>query len=306
MTDPTDPPEESAALQEAVARTDLDGIAVRKVTTLHGPEAVAVYFTIRSTRDDRATVRIVDPLPEALRDSEVEFHPKYDPVNWTRAEGQVVYAASVPPDGNRTTVYGVVVDDADQLELFDIDPRVEITATEPADAEAGGFSFGSPGEAADASAAEAWDATAAESDEPAADRTTSAGTEEGAVSALVSEVRRRDLTEPERQALRRALGFEDAGDESLASLREEVRRLRDEVASADRQAADVDRLEAQLESLSAAVDDRYAELSAELEGLREAVAAEARWRDRLRESIEFDPDFPPAVDGDPDRRGSEL
>lgn len=314
MTDHTDHPVDPNALQEAVARADRNGIAVRKVTSLHGPEAVAVYFTIRSTRDDRATVRIVDPLPEAVRDHEVEFHPKYDPVNWTRAEDSVVYAATVPPDGNRTTVYGVVIDDPEQLELFEVDPTVEITSTEPAEAEVGAFSFGAGGGTSDSSGGGEWSSSASVSNaiveaEPDRDPTADSS-EESTVAALVSEVRRRNLTEPERRALRRALGFDDDGDdEPLASLREEVETLRDEVASADRQAADVDRLESRLESLSTTLDDRYAALSAELDELRRAVETGARWRDQLRESIEFEPD-PAATDredgSDSERRHSEL
>ena len=311
MNDPADHPDDAAALEEAVARTDRDGVAVRKVTTLHGPEAVAVYFTIRSTRADRATVRVVDPLPEAVRDSEVEFHPKYDPVNWTRAEDAVVYAAEVPPDGNRTTVYGVVVDDPDQLDLFDVEPSVEITSTEAPTTGEDAFSFGgatdrSAGEDVEPAGDDAHEAPAPpEEPEPATDAGAEPAAEEpepGAVEALVSEVRRRDLTEPERLALLRALGLDHETD--LGSLREEVVALRDEVASADRQAADVDRLESQLESLSAALDERYAELSAELVSLREAVERGAEWRDQVRESMSFEP-RPPDPD-DRDRRHSEL
>jgi hypothetical protein len=127
MTESTDRPADSPAAREVVARANHGGIAVRKVATMHGTEAVAVYFSIRSIRDDRCTVRIADAIPEPLRGNEVEFHPKYDPVNWTLSDGTVVYAAMIPPDANRTTVYGILVDDPSQLELFSAEPAVEVT-----------------------------------------------------------------------------------------------------------------------------------------------------------------------------------
>lgn len=153
MTESTDRPSDSPASREVMARASQDGIAVRKVATMHGSEAVAIYFTIRSIREDRCTVRIADALPEPLRENEVEFHPKYDPVNWTRTEGTVVYAATVPPDANRTTVYGVVVEDPDQLQLFSATPAVEVTDSQPAGADGldSGFSFQPPEEVAEPS-----------------------------------------------------------------------------------------------------------------------------------------------------------
>lgn len=302
MTESTDQPSDSPTGREVVARADRDGIAVRKVATMHGSEAVAVYFSIRSNRDAGCKVRIADAVPEPLRGREVEFHPKYDPANWRRADGSVVYAATIPPDANRTTVYGVVVDGPDQLGLFSSEPVVEVTpnagSTGQSGSDDGSFSFGTLEDEADSMT------------EPAGEEPRSTGsdrrpegsaadegvhqmaTDSGVFEALISEIRRRELTDLERQALREALGMDGIDDiqTQFARLREEVGTLRDEAVTADRQAADVERIESQVEALSEALDRRYASLTDDLENLETALDREVRWRSRLRDSIEFDPE----------------
>lgn len=301
MTESTDHAADSPAAHEVVARTTRGGIAVRKVATLHGSEAIAVHFNIRSNRDDRCTVRIADAIPQSLRGNEVEFHPKYDPVNWSQADGSVVYAATIPPDADRTTVYGIVIDDPGQLDLFSAEPAIEVDANETADSTANGsdggpFSFGTSEDAA-RSTTDPTDEDSVASDPESESTTDSIGqadwpaVDSGSVAALVSEVRRRDLTESERTALREALdldGFEAVQSE-LDALRETVETLRDEVAAADRQAADVDRIEAQVETLSEALDRRHASLTDDLEQLEAALDREARWRSQLRDALEYDP-----------------
>lgn len=299
MTESTDHAVDSPAAGEVVSRTTRGGIAVRKVATLHGPEAVAVYFTLRSNRHDRCTVRIVDAIPEPLRGKEIEFHPRYDPANWSRADGTVVYDATVAPDANRTTVYGVAIDDSSQLELFSAEPAVEVESNESADSafagsDDGSFSFaGSDGPAdSTAEAPVEPDLNTGSAASGSAGRAEQTPDDTGVLEALVSEVRRRDLTEPERRALREALGLDgfDAVRSELDTLREAVETLRDEVAAADRQAADVDRIEAQVEALSEVVDRRHASLTDDLEALEAALDREARWRSRLRDSLEYDPE----------------
>lgn len=301
MTESTNHAADSPAAHEVVARTTRGGIVVRKVATLHGAEAVAVYFHIRSNRDDRCTVRIADAIPQSLRGNEVEFHPNYDPVNWSQADGSVVYAATVPPDADRTTVYGVVVDDPGQLELFSAEPGVEVDGNETADSTANGsdggsFLFGSAEDAARSTTDPTGEDPVASDPEPVS-TTDSTGqadrpaADSGPVAALVWEVRRRDLTESERTALREALdldGFEAVQSE-LDVLRETVETLRGEVAAADRQAADVDRIESQVEALSDTLDRRHASLADDLEEIEAALDREARWRSQLRESLEYEP-----------------
>ncbi len=63
MTESADAPTDRPSAREVVARANHEGISVRKVATMHGAEAVAVYFSIRSIREDRCTVRVADPIP---------------------------------------------------------------------------------------------------------------------------------------------------------------------------------------------------------------------------------------------------
>lgn len=343
MTESADAPSGHTPAREVVARANHEGISVRKVATMHGAEAVAVYFSIRSNRDDRCTVRIADAIPEPLRGNEVEFHPKYDPVNWTLADGTAVYAAKIPPDSSRTSVYGIVIDDPGQLELFAAEPSVEITDSRSVGA-GGGFSFSGAGstpadptegseagdDPTDRSDAPEWLEDAGSDDEPdeetpdgsdQADEPTDVerpsygpyfggpgieldgtedfglrpnreGSRDSVVEALVSEVRRRDLTADERAALRKALGVEgaDSLEARLDALRAEVETLRDEVAAADRQAADVDRLEGRLESVAESVEAGQRELAETVDELEVAVAREARWRSELRDNLASEPD----------------
>lgn len=315
MSESSDAPGDPAPSDEVTARVVTDGVAVRKTANPHGEDAVAVYFTLQSFRDGRCTVRIADAIPEPLREHTVEFHPRYDPVNWTRADGAVVYAATLSPDANRTTVYGVAVDDLAQVELFAAEPAVEVFEDDtpeefggvPANDSEGSFDFDAGTTDRDASA-EDRPAVTSEAASYATDdgspsqrtrfdpgrtgRPTPGRDPDRPIESLVAAVRRRDLTEPERRALRDALGIDEPGPATgeLESLREEVGALRDEVASADRQAADVDRLERRLEALSGELDDRYESLSADLADLQESLEQEVHWRTELQRSIGADPE----------------
>lgn len=299
MTESTDRPADSPAAREVVARATRDGIAVRKVATMHGSEAVAVYFSIRSNRDGRCTVRIADAVPEPLRGNEIEFHPKYDPVNWTRADGTAVYAAEIPPDANRTTVYGIVVDDPAQLELFSAKPAVEVTAPDaPGQLRAeevpedGSFSFGPADDSGTGSDEAAADPSGERNPDARPEPTDADDATPSAVESLVSDLRRRDPTDAEARAVREALGLEglDTVHDRLESLEAAVEALREEVATADRPAADVDRLESRVEALSTALDRRFASLAADLEDVEAALDREARWRSQLCDSLQHDPD----------------
>lgn len=315
MSETSDRPSDSSPSEEVTTRIITDGVSVRKAARPHGSDAVAVYLTIQSIREDSCTVRIADAIPEPLRGNQVEFHPRYDPVNWTRVDGSVVYAATLAPDANRTTVYGILVDDPGAVERFSAEPAVEVfddentasfDATGSGDAD-GPFDFNpgdkpSEGAGATADGAPAGDVTTrqraeADSARPSLERDGTARPGRDAetpdpVESLVAAVRRRDLTDAERLALRNALGVDgsEPPDGRLESLGEAVETLRDEVASTDRQAADVDRLERRLESLSNEFEERFESLSADLDALHETIEREVRWRSQLQRSIGFDPE----------------
>lgn len=292
--------------REVGTSLSVDGVAVEKSATLYGEGAVAVFLTFRSYRDDRCTVRLTDELPGALRDSEVEFHPHYDPLNWTDGDDSVVYSTSLEPGESRTTAYGIVVDQREQLELFDADPAVDVVADRslsddgagsPAavSAEESAFDFGlsaGAGAGADSESASESEPSGTSPGRDEADAAPGASGSEPAaegsyVAVLVDELGRRELTPDERAALRGALGLDDrpAVDDQLQSLREEVESLREELVTSQRESVAADRVE----TVSRELRERYRDLAADLEALEETVEREVRWRTQLRQQLRSDP-----------------
>lgn len=301
MDDTSDRSSEANPVEEVTARVSADGVTVRKTANPYSDDAVAVYFTIRSNREVDCTVRLADPIPESLRDHEVEFHPRYDPGNWTRDDGTVVYTATVAPDTDRTSAYGVTVDDPGQVRLFSAEPAVEVSAVTPHEADAGqqhggrdAFDFG-----ADADSIDVDPPRSNPSPEVTVSRTTgNAATTEGSgrasqqavddgaatadpIEAFVATIRRRDLTDAERRALEEVLDADQqAPDEStLESLRTDLETVEEGLATVDRRTAGIEALERRVDSLAE-----------DLEALEAALDRERRWRSQLQDSLQSDPE----------------
>lgn len=126
MSESVEPGQDADAPASVELRSTSDGVTVRKVARLHDSGAAAVYLTLRSDRPDRCRVHLRDPLPEAVRHNTVEFHPHYDPANWYRADDATVYEAPLVPGGERMTAYGVLIDEPDQLGLFEASPELDV------------------------------------------------------------------------------------------------------------------------------------------------------------------------------------
>ncbi len=264
----------------------------------------------------------------------MEFHPKYDPVNWTLADGTAVYAATIPADSSRTTVYGIVVDDPGQLRLFGDEPTVEITDGESA---GGGFSFQGASsqpldepewegaEAADADpdtnpergesdGREAADPEGEESEESPygpyfegpgieldgtqdfglGDAPRSGSAGDSTVESLVAELRRRELAEEDRAVLLEALGLEEAG-----PMERRLEALAAELDALRDEVAGADRQAADVDRLEGrleAAESVQEALASAVAELEAELEREARWRSRLRKSLAEE--HPPA---DPDR-----
>jgi len=114
--------------ESTTPRTEVvaDDISVRKEASNYTDDAVAVELVIRSERDGPAVVRVTDRLPAAVEDHPVEFHPNFDPSNWSREGDRCVYQAVVEPGTIRRTVYGVTVDDPSAVTWFATEPTVEV------------------------------------------------------------------------------------------------------------------------------------------------------------------------------------
>lgn len=226
-----------------------DGVTVRKEPDLHGEQAVAIDFTIRSERDDHCLVRLTDALPDAVRDHQVEFHPGFDPSRWRREGDTVVYEAPIGPGVTRRTVYGIVIDDPRQLALFAEPPAVEIADHEPDGSDDAlpepdeptpdePFEFDAPGELSPETPEGGMDFTGDESQE-ASDRSSEApnGPDQGElVDSLLAALRDGELSSEDRAALREGLGLEPPGslDDELQTLREEMEALEERLEHEER------------------------------------------------------------------------
>lgn len=276
----------------APSQATVDGITVRKAPDLHGEEAVAVDFTLRSEREDHCVVRLTEILPEAVRDNAVEFHPGFDPSRWTRDEDTVVYEAPIGPGVTRRTVYGIIVDDPAQLELFTSPPEIETAEHTPAgttgvlsDAEdtpaKESFEFG-PGNGDGPTPELAGAPSLSTHDESPVDAGALDVPANGRVfESLLAEIRRGEVTEEEYDALREGLGL----DEQLRTLRDRV----EAIEAADREVADVDQIEARLESVWEELEARHDSLSTDIEAVEATLDREVRWRSQLRRTMATDP-----------------
>lgn len=304
-------PDERTSAAEPI-RTSGDDIQVRKVASMFTEEAVAVDLTIRSDRSDRCVVEVTDALPGAVQDNLVEFHPHYDPDHWTREPDRVVYRAPIGPEVVRRTMYGVTVDDPAQLALFTGEPTVEADGLPEEHSEIGWGEPTGAGEAAgigfdrdDGQASPDGDDGGSDGGVPESpatygdERPESSGAVEPAgdavVTALVDELRRRELTEAEQTALRSALdlGTDRAAREELAStidaLEADLAALREQVTTADGPAGGLATVEERLDALAEELETVSTSLSADLEAVRTALDREVRWRSRLRQSLSEGP-----------------
>ncbi|EMA50463.1 hypothetical protein [Halococcus thailandensis] len=120
-----------------------DGITLMKSYETEEFPVPTVDFRLRSERNDEATVRLVDSIPEDVPAADLGFHPDYGGDDWTVEGDSAVFEHRLAADEEYRTVYGVRTDDHDP-ERFMTDPTVEIgdpdgerSTTEVADAESG-------------------------------------------------------------------------------------------------------------------------------------------------------------------------
>lgn len=287
MSETADPGPDAGPSETVETRTSSGGIAVRKVASLHEAGAVAVYLTLESERLARCRVRVIDALPQPLADHAIEFHPHYDPANWEARDGAAVYEVTLVPDDERMTAYGVMIDDASQLTLFDATPTLEVEAIDdgpvPSEAASAPASTSGPPDdgAEDFSFGESQDAPSNGASAPATDGSNAVLEAIGAAS-------------PEGSPAAQAGGSTgEPTDGSLASGADGL----DDVAAlqglAERQAAleaELERLESELRTVADALEERQDVLDESLDEVRASVEREASWREGLRRQLQLDPE----------------
>ena len=95
----------------------------------------AVKFRLTSESDDPAHVRLVDQIPEDFPMEGVGFHPDYESDNWTAyKDHRVEYERTLDPGEETTTVYGIRLEQASDVEGFLGEPILERPPA-PADGE---------------------------------------------------------------------------------------------------------------------------------------------------------------------------
>lgn len=283
----TESPDSGAPDDVTVTVTARD-VAVEKTATEHRDDAVAVTLRIESRRSDPCEVRVTDAIPDAVQGNNLEFHPNYDPQNWSYTGDSVVYEATLKPGTITTTVYGILVDEPSQLALFASDPVVEVT--DHVDI----FEYWTDDEPDDRKQRDVV-TEGGDRPRPKADRggpSAAIPDDSSVVDALVSEVRERELTSEERQALREALAIDDGPevDRRLRALRDELDALREEVTDAGPVSVEAEGLESRMDELASRLDERLRSLSVELQHLQEEVEEGARWRSKVQDSLVVDLD----------------
>jgi predicted nucleic acid-binding Zn-ribbon protein len=116
------------------ARTDggstvrQSGIEVGKSYEADRFPVPAISLTIRSEREDPATVRLADRVSEDVSMDDVGFHPEYGSEFWSVDGHTLVFERELAPGEEIETVYGLRGPKADEPERFLGEPTMEVRA----------------------------------------------------------------------------------------------------------------------------------------------------------------------------------
>ena len=109
---------------EPVVESDA-GITVEKSYEPDDFPVPAIAFVIHSERDEQASVRLVDTVPEEVRSEDVGFHPKYGAEFWEQEGNTITFTREFEPDEEFVTVYGIRGRAANDTIRFLTEPRLE-------------------------------------------------------------------------------------------------------------------------------------------------------------------------------------
>jgi len=179
-----------------------EGIAIEKTFAADEFDTPAIVLTIENGRSSPVSLRVIDPLPEELDQSDIGFHPEYAAEGWTRRDdGDLQIDRDLEAGESIKSVYGIrlseVQDPARLLREPEIDEVVEI-------AEAEGTSAGDPASANDIEDAIP-DAESEEATADAADDATELGADEETAHAASTNART-ESGAPGRDRTRRKAG----------------------------------------------------------------------------------------------------
>lgn len=224
------------------------GVELRKAVDAEDFGVPSLVFTVHAPADEGATIRIRDPLPDAVDGGDIGFHPNHGGEFWTYEGDAVVFTRRFEPGETYTTVYGIAGVDPAADDWLMAEPSVEVVESDGTDGQEADDEAG-PEPTEGPTVADIADAEPERREAVPDDR----------LDRL-----RRDVDEltASVESLEARAGVAGAGSEDPNSVADEVESIRDRVADLE---ATVDSSRVRASSASAEVE----ELSESVESIRE-------------------------------------
>ena len=109
---------------ELVIESDA-GVTVEKSYEPEDFPVPAIAFVIRSERDEPASIRLVDTVPQEVRSEDIGFHPEYGAEFWEQEGNTITFTRTFEPDEEFVTVCGLRGQAADDIDQFLTEPRLD-------------------------------------------------------------------------------------------------------------------------------------------------------------------------------------
>ena len=109
---------------ELVVESDA-GVTVEKSYEPEDFPVPAIAFVIRSERDEPASIRLVDTVPQEVRSEDIGFHPEYGAEFWEQEGNTITFTRTFEPDEEFVTVCGLRGQATDDIDQFLTEPRLD-------------------------------------------------------------------------------------------------------------------------------------------------------------------------------------
>ena len=109
---------------ELVVESDA-GVTVEKSYEPEDFPVPAIAFVIRSERDEPASIRLVDTVPQEVRSEDIGFHPEYGAEFWKQEGNTITFTRTFEPDEEFVTVCGLRGQADDDIDQFLTEPRLD-------------------------------------------------------------------------------------------------------------------------------------------------------------------------------------
>ena len=109
---------------ELVVESDA-GVTVEKSYEPEDFPVPAIAFVIRSERDEPASIRLVDTVPQEVHSEDIGFHPEYGAEFWEQEGNTITFTRTFEPDEEFVTVCGLRGQADDDIDRFLTEPRLD-------------------------------------------------------------------------------------------------------------------------------------------------------------------------------------